>query len=455
MTETIKNKWDEILQFMRTEFDMQDVSYKTWLLPMKPYKYEDGKFYIIASENPTVVSIVKKKYKDYMAVAISKVTHIDAEPEFISEEEAKNLSLKKKDKPVGVDPYIEAVKKAKINPRYTFESFVSGKSNELAHAAALAVAETPGEDYRILYIYGGVGLGKTHLMQAIAHYILKREPDTNILYVSSETFTNDYIESIKKGDNMSPQKFREKYRIEPDVLLIDDIQFIANKAGTQEEFFHTFNALYENNKQIVITSDKPPKDINNLEERIRSRFEGGLVVDIQVPDYETRIAILRKKEEDEGCTIDDEVIKYIAENIKSNIRILEGALKKLLLRSRLANEKITVEMAKDILRDVIGKEEESTEITPQKIINIVCEYFMVDEKELLSKKKNKEVSFPRQIAMYLCCENTEISQDALGSLLGGRDHSTIIHGRDKITQQIKEDPELRKTVDALTKKIKS
>ncbi len=458
MIDIIKEKWNEILEFMRTEFDMQEVSYNTWLKPLKPLQYDDGKLYIWASDNPTVVGIVRKKYRDYLAVAISKVTNIDAEPEFLSENEVAQLSQRKGKEPQSTDPYTDAVKKARLNPRYTFESFVSGKFNELAHAAALAVAEAPGEDYRILYIYGGVGLGKTHLMQAIAHYILRRNPNTNILYVSSETFTNDFIDSIKnrsKSDSQSETGFRKKYRQDPDVLLIDDIQFIANKPGTQEEFFHTFNALYENNKQIVITSDKPPKDINNLEERIRSRFEGGLVVDIQIPDYETRVAILRKKEEEEDCLIDDEVIKYIAENIRSNIRILEGALKKLILRARLSQKPIDVEMAKEILKDMTEVRSGPGEVTPQKVINIVCEHYMIDEKEFLSKKKNKEVAFPRQVAMYLCCELTDISQDGLGKLLGGRDHSTVVYGRDKISERLKTDPELKLTIDTLTKKIKS
>jgi len=450
MIEIIKEKWPEILGFMKSEFDIAEVSYNTFLAPLKPYKCSDGKLYIIASDSPAIVSIISKKYKEYLYCAIKGIVNKEMDPIFISEEDKNNIADVKTHFLTG-DPYSEAVKKSNINPKYTFNAFVRGKSNELAHAAALAVAENPGDDYKILYIYGGVGLGKTHLMQAIAHYILKKNPNTNILYVSSETFTNDYIESMKKGEN--PSRFREKYRKEPDVLLIDDIQFIAGRTGTQEEFFHTFNALYDSNKQIVITSDKPPRDINNLEERIRSRFESGLVVDIQVPNFETRMAILRKKEEDEGYNIDDAVIRFIAENIKSNIRTLEGALHKLILRSRLAGIPIDVEMAKENLKDMIGEGGDTEIVTPQKIISIVCEHYQITEKDFLSIKKNKEVSFPRQVAMYLCCEMTDASQQYLGEIMGGRDHSTVIHGRDKIAENIKKDPQLKLTIETLKKKI--
>ena len=450
MIELINEKWPEILEFLKSGFEIAEVSYNTFLAPLKPYRYADGKIYIIASSSPAIVSIVSKKYRDYVFVAIKSITEKEIEPVFISEEEKDHIP-EHRQTVVSGDPYTEAVKKAKLNPQYTFESFVSGKSNELAHAAALAVAESPGEEYRILYIYGGVGLGKTHLMQAIAHYILKKKPSTNILYVSSETFTNDYIESLKKKDD--PALFREKYRKNPDVLLIDDIQFIAGRVGTQEEFFHTFNELYDNNKQIVITSDKPPRDINNLEERIRTRFEQGLLVDIQVPDFETRMAILRKKEEEANISIDDEVIRFIAENIKSNIRTLEGALRKLILRSRLAGVPIDVEMARENLKDMIGEGGDTEEITPQRIISIVCEHFSITEKDFLSIKKNKEVAFPRQVAMYLCCEMTDASLQYLGEIMGGRDHSTIIHGRDKIAAQMKAEPQLKSTIETLKKKI--
>ena len=454
MADIIKEKWTDILDFMKSEFEMTEVSFNTFLLPMKPLKRDGSNYVIIATKNPAIIGIVKKKFENLLPVAIHSITGEEVTPVFILEEEAENFSSGQKAEPA-VDPYLEAVRNSNLNPKYTFDSFVSGKSNELAHAAALAVAENPGSDYKILYIYGGVGLGKTHLMQAIGHYILKKEPKQKILYVSSETFINDYIESMVKNKNgdMNPGKFREKYRKEPDVLLIDDIQFIAGKEGTQEEFFHTFNELYDHNKQIVITSDKSPKEINNLEDRIRSRFEGGLVVDIQAPDFETRMAILRKKEEIEGFNIDDEVIKYIADNIKSNIRTLEGALQKLILKSKLTKTPINVDMAKENLKDMIGGTSEKEAVTPQKIISIVAEHFGITEKDLISTRRNSEIAFPRQIAMYLCCEKTEAVQQSIGDALGGRDHSTIVYGRDKIADELKENQQLRVTIDALNKKI--
>ena len=456
MTDIIKEKWNEILDFMKSEFEMTEVSFNTFLSPMKPLKRDGDNYVIIATSNPAIIGIVKKKFENLLPVAIKSITGEEIVPVFILEKDADNYSSGTKTESAE-DPYLESVKRSNLNPKYTFESFVSGKSNELAHAAALAVAENPGSDYRILYIYGGVGLGKTHLMQAIGHYILKKDPEQKILYVSSETFINDYIESMVKNKNgeMNPVKFREKYRKEPDVLLIDDIQFIAGKEGTQEEFFHTFNELYGHNKQIVITSDKSPKEINNLEDRIRSRFEGGLVVDIQAPDFETRMAILRKKEELEGFNIDDEVIKYIAENIKSNIRTLEGALQKLILKSKLTRSSIHVEMAKENLKDMIGGTSEKEAVTPQKIISIVAEHFGISEKELVSNRRNSDIAYPRQIAMYLCCEKTDAVQQSIGEALGGRDHSTIIYGRDKIAEELKTNQQLKITIESLNKKIDS
>ena len=454
MTDIIKEKWNEILDFMKSEFEMTEVSFNTFLSPMKPLKRDGDNYVIIATSNPAIIGIVKKKFENLLPVAIKSITGEEIVPIFILEKDADNYSSGTKTESAE-NPYLESVKKSNLNPKYTFESFVSGKSNELAHAAALAVAENPGSDYRILYIYGGVGLGKTHLMQAIGHYILKKDPEQKILYVSSETFINDYIESMVKNKNgeMNPVKFREKYRKEPDVLLIDDIQFIAGKEGTQEEFFHTFNELYGHNKQIVITSDKSPKEINNLEDRIRSRFEGGLVVDIQAPDFETRMAILRKKEELEGFNIDDEVIKYIAENIKSHIRTLEGALQKLILKSKLTRSSIHVEMAKENLKDMIGGTSEKEAVTPQKIISIVAEHFGISEKELVSNRRNSDIAYPRQIAMYLCCEKTDAVQQSIGEALGGRDHSTIIYGRDKIAEELKTNQQLKITIESLNKKI--
>ena len=326
-----------------------------------------------------------------------------------------------------------------------------GNNNKFAHAAALAVAESPGKMYNPLFIHGGAGLGKTHLMHSIAHFILNENPEKKVLYVTSEYFTNELIDSIRNGNNTSMTKFREKYR-SVDVLLIDDIQFIIGKESTQEEFFHTFNDLHNNKKQIIISSDKPPKDIETLEARLRSRFEWGLIADISSPDFETRMAILHKKEETDGYDIDNEVIKYIAMNIKSNIRELEGALNKLVALSNLENREITVRLAEEALKDIISPDEKK-EITPALIISVVAEHFHITEDDIKSNKRNTEVVFPRQIAMYLCSNMTSVGLKKIGSEMGNRDHSTVLHGSKKIASEIKTSDSTRNIVEILKKKI--
>ena len=343
------------------------------------------------------------------------------------------------------------IQNANLNPRYTFDTFVVGANNNLAHAASLAVAESPGEIYNPLFIYGGVGLGKTHLMHSIGHFILKNNPKAKILYVTSEKFTNELIDAIRNKNNISTTEFREKYR-NNDVLLIDDIQFIIGKESTQEEFFHTFNALYEAKKQIIISSDKPPKEIETLEERLRSRFEWGLTVDIQSPDYETRMAILRKKEELEGYNIDNEVIKYIATHVKSNIRELEGALTKIVALSKLNKREITTDLAEEALKDLISPGG-AREITPELIIQVVSEHFGITPADISSKKRNKEIVYPRQIAMYLCRTMTSTPLQGIGKCLGDRDHTTIIHGAEKITADLEKNESLRSTLEILKKKL--
>lgn len=455
MIDTIIEKWSDILLFLREQFDdITEMSYVTWLQPLKPYKVIGDKLYIIASDNsnPLIVDIVSRKYRDYLSLAILKVSGLDLEPIFIIENDKDKIDENSPEtfRPQSPDrSFNELLAEKGLNPKYTFYSFVSGKSNELAHAAALAVAENPGNEYKILYIYGGVGLGKTHLMHAIGIYVLKNNPNANVIYASSETFTSEYVDSIVKKNS---EDFRRKYRT-ADVLMIDDIQFIANKEGTQEEFFNTFNTLFNNNKQIVITSDKPPKDINNLEERIRSRFEGGMIVDIIPPNYETRMAILRKKEEIEGYNIDDEVLKYIATNIKSNIRTLEGALQRIVLKSRLEKNPIDVKTASLVLVDVITDDNTSKVITPEKIISVVADHYSLRESDLISVKKNKDLSYPRQIVMYLCCELTDATQKTIGNALGGRDHATVLHGRNKIAQDIKKNEKLRIEIELIKKKL--
>lgn len=326
-----------------------------------------------------------------------------------------------------------------------------GGNNKFAHAASLAVAESPGEIYNPLFIYGGVGLGKTHLMHSIAHFILEQNPETKVLYATSEEFTNELIEAIRNSNNTAMTKFREKYR-NIDVLLIDDVQFIIGKESTQEEFFHTFNTLHSSKKQIIISSDKPPKDMEILEDRIRSRFEWGLIADISTPDYETRMAILRKKEEMDGYNIDEEVIKYIASNIKSNIRELEGSLNKLMAFANLENREINLTLAEQVLKDIISPDDKKI-ITPEYIISTVAEHFNVSESDITGSKRSSKIVLPRHIAMYLCREMIDIPLASIGKLMGNRDHTTVRHGVEKIEDNIKTSESLENTIHILKKKI--
>ena len=449
MANLVKEKWNSILAYVRDEFDMSPVSYNTWFEPIKVINCSKDTVTISVPDEVTLKYIVKK-YEKMLTVAVEEITGTHYQLNFTVEGEEENKESLIRDTSKKVDPHL--LSKANLNPKYTFDSFVVGPNNNLAHAAALAVAETPGEVYNPLYIHGGVGLGKTHLMHSIAHFILKNNPNSRILYVTSETFTNDYIESIRnRSGDFTTADFRAKYR-NIDVLLIDDIQFIVGKESTQEEFFHTFNSLYENKKQIILSSDKPPKAIDNLEERLRSRFEWGLTVDIQPPNFETRMAILRKKEDMEGYNIDNEVIKYIATNIKSNIRELEGALTKIVAKSRLEHIEIDQVMAEKILEDYIGNTGDKA-ITPDLIISVVAEHYNINLLDMASPKRNKEIVYPRQIAMYLCREMTDASLQQIGKSLGGRDHATIINGINKISEDIKSNEQLQNQIDIIKKKI--
>lgn len=451
MLEKILEKWDDILLNIKEEHDITDVSYKTWLLPLKPYSVDKDILTILVPDD-LFLNYVKKKYEFLLKFTIEEVTGFSCELRFVLKDAIENEHTEKKlikNNTTAVSQL--AIQNANLNPRYTFDTFVVGKNNNLAHAASLAVAESPGEIYNPLFIYGGVGLGKTHLMHSIAHFILKNNPEAKILYVTSEKFTNELIDAIRNKNNVSTTEFREKYR-NNDVLLIDDIQFIIGKESTQEEFFHTFNTLYEAKKQIIISSDRPPREIETLEDRLRSRFEWGLTVDIQQPDYETRMAILRKKEELEGYNIDNEVIKYIASNVKSNIRELEGALTKIVALSKLNNKEINISLAEEALKDLISPNS-PREITPQLIINIVAEHFGINTLDLMGQKRSKELVFPRQITMYLCSEMTSESLQTIGKSLGGRDHTTVIHGVRKISSELKTDENLQNTIDILKKKI--
>ena len=454
MIEKLRENWDDILLYLKEEHDIMDVSYRTWLLPLQLYGMDKDKVIIVAPDS-AMISYIKKKYGFFLKIAIEEKTGIECEVEFISKEEAqKNEKAPKKQAPAEApqDVSPEALQNANLNPKYTFDTFVVGANNNLAHAASLAVAESPGEVYNPLFIYGGVGLGKTHLMHSIAHFILKNNPKAKILYVTSEKFTNELIDAIRNKNNTTTTEFREKYR-NNDVLLIDDIQFIIGKESTQEEFFHTFNTLYEAKKQIIISYDKPPKEIETLEERLRSRFEWGLTVDIQSPDYETRMAILRKKEEMEGYNIDNEVIKYIATNIKSNIRELEGALTKIVALSKLGtNRDITIELAEEALKDLISPNA-AREVTPESIMQVVCDHFGITQLDIASQKRSRDIVIPRQIVMYLCRDMTDTPLQTIGKYMGGRDHTTIIHGAEKIAHDMEKNESIRSTVEILKKKI--
>ena len=335
-----------------------------------------------------------------------------------------------------------------LNPKYTFDSFVIGNSNRFAHAASLAVAEAPAKAYNPLFIYGGVGLGKTHLMHAIGHYALQNNPNTKVVYVSSEKFTNELINAIRDDKN---DEFRNKYR-KVDILLIDDIQFIAGKERTQEEFFHTFNELHGANKQIILSSDRPPKEIPTLEDRLRSRFEWGLIADIQAPDFETRMAILKKKADVEKLNVANEVMVYIATKIKSNIRELEGALIRIVAYSSLTNRPITVELAGEALKDIISNKQNKN-VTIDVIQDVVAAYFNLRIEDLKSQRRTRNVAYPRQIAMYLSRKLTDMSLPKIGEEFGGRDHSTVIHAYEKISDSLNTDESLQHTVNDITKKL--
>ena len=337
-----------------------------------------------------------------------------------------------------------------LNPKNTFDSFVIGNSNRFAHAACVAVAESPAKAYNPLFIYGGVGLGKTHLMHAIGHYILNQNSNAKVLYLSSENFTNELINSIKDDKN---EAFRNKYR-NVDVLLVDDIQFIAGKESTQEEFFHTFNALHNASKQIIISSDRPPKEIPTLEDRLRSRFEMGLIADIQSPDYETRIAILRKKAQEENKHVPDEVTIHIAKNIKSNIRELEGALVRIFAYADLANKEITYDLACEALKDIISGKV-NKEINVDLIKEKVSQYYNIKISDFNLKKRTREIAFPRQVAMYLSRELTDLSLPKIGESFGGKDHTTVMHAHEKISNDIKKNKDLKDKIENIINDIKN
>ncbi|GFI01821.1 chromosomal replication initiator protein DnaA [Lachnospiraceae bacterium] len=443
----IKENWELIKETLRTEYDLSDISYNTWVKPLNYHSEKDDIITImIPSDQAHALKYISSKYKSYFQVTISEMMDHTYDISFILEKDAENEMLSS---PGAV--YNINYENANLNSKYRFDTFVVGGNNKFAHSASLAVAESPGVAYNPLYLYGGAGLGKTHLMHSIGHFILNQNPDMKVLYVTSEQFTNEVIESIRSGNAAKMNKLREKYRT-VDVLLIDDVQFIIGKESTQEEFFHTFNVLHSAGKQIILSSDKPPKEMETLEERFRSRFEWGLTADIQPPDYETRMAILKKNAENYNKEIKEEVFQYIATNVKSNIRELEGAFNKVIAFSKLNKVEITLENVEETLKDIISPDVVK-QVTPQLIIDIVAEHFGITPEDIVSKRRNSEFVLPRQICMYLCRHLTEESLQSIGKALGKKDHTTVIHGIEKITNELPENEELKNKIDIIKKKI--
>lgn len=450
MLELLRSKWDEILNIMQEEYEISDVSFKTWLVPLKIYTIKDNNIYILVDDSSGVSYITKKFYRMFK-VTIAEVLDQQFEITFISEKDIDEThNIPEDTKQTKSSIINERISEANLNPKYTFDTFVVGGSNSFAHAYALKVAESPAEEVNPLFLYGGVGLGKTHLMHSIAHYILEHNENMKVLYVTSETFTNELI-NIIRNDSQRVNDFRNKYR-NIDVLLIDDIQFIIGKERCQEEFFHTFNTLYESKKQIVISSDKPPREMTTLEARLRTRFECGLSVDIGSPEYETRMAILQRKTQNEGYDIDVKILDYIATNIISNIRELEGAVNKIVAFSKISPMKMDLELAKDVLKDTISPDS-NNEITCESITKTVAEHFNITPEDIYSKKRGQNIATPRQIAMYLCRLLTDESYTNIGTFLGNRDHSTVLYGCDKIEAEIKTSDYMKNTIEVLTKKI--
>lgn len=439
--EYLQEVWQNALTEMEKELDA--ISFNTWIKPTCAIKIIE-KDLILKAENNFSKGFLEGKYLPFIRNAIIHVSGNEYNIIFVTEE---NLSS---ETPVNnISKSLDPILAANLNPRYVFESFVVGNSNRMAHAASLAVAEEPARAYNPLFLYGNVGLGKTHLMHSIAHYILAKKPDTKVLYVTSETFVNELITSISNNKN---QEFRNKYR-NIDVLLIDDIQFIAQKERTQEEFFHTFNALHGSQKQIILSSDRPPREIKTLEDRLRSRFEGGLIADIQSPDIETRIAILRNKAKREGYTVKDEVLDFIAKYIETNIRELEGALTRTVLFASLNKKEITVELTQEALKDIYG-DKNKKQLSCNIIIDIISNYFNITTNDIKGAKKPKNIAYPRQIGMYLCRKHLDISLSDIGEEFGGRDHSTVHHACNKIERDMEKDGELQNTLLELEKRIK-
>ena len=429
-----KEAWDKAIGLL--EKNLMPIKFNTWIKPLKLYSV-NAESIVIVADNVLTLSSVKTRYFTDLYNMIKLSFGRSYELEFYTQDE--------------IDRQQVSVKRTTLNSKYNFENFVVGPSNSFAYAASLAVAEQPSDVYNPLFIYGSVGLGKTHLMNAIGNYIMADDPMKNVLLTTSESFTNELIDAIVKKKDTS--ELRNRMR-NVDVLMVDDIQFLSKTKSTQEEFFHTFNDLYNNGKQIIISSDRPPKDIPTIEDRLRSRFEWGLIVDIQKPDYETRVAILRKKADEEGIDVSYDVIDYIAGRVESNIRELEGTLTRLSAQGQLMGVPITLDFARDSLSQLM-KSQEGRRITPELIISVIADQYGVTPEDIVSKKRSREVALPRQIAMYLCRNMTQLSTTNIGRSFGGRDHTTVMHGCDKINQEMNDNFSFRKRIEELTAMIKN
>ena len=445
----LKQLWKEALKIIETGTSF--VTYEVWLSSLEPVEIEDNNL-IMVSPTVMAVNVVKENYLDLIKNAVNKVNNNITEVSIIAASELSSFlkthvlpqnEYKQLNRTINTENEKQETEKVPqistepplFNAKYTFDNFIVGKSNQLAHAAAKAVSENPGKSYNPLFIYGGSGLGKTHIMHAIGNQLLSERPELKVSYITSERFVNELVEAIRVGKEQSTKQFRNKYR-NVDVLMIDDIQFIANKITTQEEFFHTFNDLYQLGKQIIISSDRAPKFLSELEERLRSRFQWGLIVDIQPPEIETRLAILKKKAENEKYNVEESVYNLIAESMDSNIREMEGLLSRITFYASLIGAtKVTEEIAREALKDFLDNKKEV--LTVEKITDSVCSYYSVTKAELKGKKKNKEIVEPRQVCIYLITDMLSLPLAAIGAAFGGRDHTTIMHARDKITEAIK------------------
>ena len=451
----IQARWDEIKNNIKEEYDLSQVSFDTWIVPLKFYDDRDNVVsIIIPSDQSHALNYINKNYKDFFRIIITEMMNQNYDVRFILEKDTVNFNERESSyNNVSLSDNINYLS-ANLIPKYKFETFVVGDNNKFAQNASLAVAESPGTVFNPLFIYGGPGLGKTHLMHSIGHYILEHNPYMKVLYVTCETFTNEVIESIRSGNNSSINEMRNKYRT-VDVLMVDDVQFIIGKESTQTEFFNTFNALHSMGKQIILSSDKPPKDLKGLDERLISRFEWGLIADIQSPDYETRLAILKRNAENLNIDISNDIFDHIANKIKYNIRELESALNKIAAQYRLNNNRqLTTEDVDNYLKDII-KTDINKQITIDTIIETVAREYNVTYDDIVSTKRNAEYANPRQIVMYISRRLLDTSLEGVAKTLGKKDHTTIMYGANKIDTKMKEDEEFKKRIEGLISNLKN